>query len=194
MAYGEPPGFQVAFYVGVEGEEAQGVGDRCARLADAARDFFLREAEIFLEALVGGGFFDGVEVLALEVFDECEFEDFAVGGRADDGWCFFEGELEGGAPATFAGDKLEGVADFANDEGLNDAFFADAFDEFLELVGAEFLAWLERTWYDLADGEHLDALAEFFDRGRGSDAGVDECAQAFTECLFYHSWRMPRDG
>ena len=49
----------------VEVEEADGVGDGCAVLANGLGDLVLGEFVVVLEASVGGGLFDGVEVFAL---------------------------------------------------------------------------------------------------------------------------------
>ena len=80
-----------------EVEEAQGVGDGGAGLADALGDLFLGEAGFVGEGAVGEGFFDGVEVGALEVLDEGHLAHFEVGGGADEGGYFLESGLLGGA-------------------------------------------------------------------------------------------------
>jgi hypothetical protein len=58
--------------------------------ADFHGDFFLGEGELAGELGVAEGLFDGVEVFALEVFDEGEFEDGAVIGFAGDDGDFGE--------------------------------------------------------------------------------------------------------
>ena len=65
-------------------QEPQRVGDDGAALADLGGDEFLRELKLADELRVAERFFDGVEVFALEVFDERHLEHGAVVGLADD--------------------------------------------------------------------------------------------------------------
>lgn len=150
--------------IGVEFEQAHGVGDTGAGFADAFGDVVLLHGEFFGEADVAGGFFDGVEVFALKVFDEGHFEHVAIGGFADDNGDGVEAEFFGGAPAAFAGDEFEVVADLADDEWLDDAVLADGFDEFIERGFDEVGAGLERAWGDAVDG-HFAGAAGAFVRG-----------------------------
>ena len=61
-------------------QQAQGIGHHGAALADLAGDFLLRELELLGELRVAVGFLDGVEIFALEIFDERQFEHRAVVG------------------------------------------------------------------------------------------------------------------
>ena len=51
-------------------QESESVGDRGPVLADGFGDLVLRELVEVLESAVGGGFFNRVQVFALEVFDQ----------------------------------------------------------------------------------------------------------------------------
>lgn len=185
----------------VEVEEADGVGDGSATFADFEGDIFLAEMEFLGEAGEGFSFFDGVEVFALEIFDEGEFEDFLIGGFADDEGGFGEARALGGAPASFAGDEFEEIAAFAGDEGLDDAVFFDGENEFVEMFVAEDRAWLERGSDDALEGNDLEPFAIFDGGFWGSDPGIDESAVTFTECCFCHRggedserWRKGNSG
>jgi len=180
----------------VEVEEAHGVGDGGAGLADALGDFLLFEAELACEAGISGSFLDGVEVGALEVFDEGHFEDLAVGGLALDDGDGFEAEFSGGAPAAFAGDEFELSVDAADDEGLDDAVLADRLEEFVEGVVREAGAGLEGAGDDLADRNLADLAIGTAGRGGGGKGGVfaagclsDQRPQSFSQRLPGHGWR-----
>lgn len=171
---------------GGEIEEADGVGDRGAAASDARGDFLLGEGELAGEAGVGLGLLDGVEIGALEVFDERELEDLSVGSLADDGGRVGEAEACGGAPAALAGDELVTRAGrgFPEDERLDDALGPDGLDQLVEVGLAEFLARLERAGSDLGEGDAEDSLSRrgVGDGGghRGGGAGVEKGAQSFA--------------
>ena len=185
----------------VEVEEADGVGDGGATFADFEGDIFLAEMEFLGEASEGFGFFDGVEVFALEIFDEGEFEDFLIGSFANDEGGFGEARALGGTPASFSGNEFEEIAAFAGDEGLDDAVFFDGENEFVEMFVAEDGARLERGSDDAVEGNDLEPFAIFDGGFWGSDAGIDESAVTFTECCFCHRggedserWRKGNSG
>jgi len=108
------------------------------------------------------GFFDGVEVLALEILDEGEFEDFLVGGGADDGGGFQEADFLGGAPAAFAGDELEFIEALPDDEGLDDAVLADGIRPAREAFRRETPCGAGAGGSDVLQLDHLHALAQLW--------------------------------
>ena len=87
------------------------------------------------ELCVTESFFDGVEVLALEIFDKRHLEDGAVVGLAHEDGNFGQARELGGAPAAFSGDQFEIISQGADDEWLNDALFLDGISEFTEGFG-----------------------------------------------------------
>ena len=192
MADGEPLLLEEGLDFRGQVEEAHRVGDGGPALADALGDVFLGEAEVFVQALVGGGLFNGIEILALEILDEGELEDLAVGGFPDDDRSFPELEFGGGTPAAFAGDELVLGAHFADDEGLDDAALADALDEFLQVLDAEIGPRLERAGNDLVERKGLDAFAKFLDGRWSGHPGVDQCTQPSAECWFCHHVALTR--
>ena len=175
---------QPALDAGGQFQQAHGVGDGGAAFADFLGNFVLFQAEFLGKALVGDGFFDRVEVLALDVFDEGELEHLLVPGLADDHGGFLQTELLGGAPAAFTGDQFVFVVAFADDQGLDNAVFADRFDQFQETFAAEFGAGLEGAGNDVAGGDFLNPLAGF--GLGGGHAGLNEGSETFSEGDFRH--------
>ena len=161
-----------------EFQQPHAVGDGGAALADFLGDVVLAEPEFLGKPLVGDGFFNRVEVFALNVFDEREFEHLLVPGFADDNGRFLEAELFGGAPAAFARDELVFAVAFAHDERLDDAMFADRLHEFQQAFSPEVGARLEGTCDDLAGRDFLHPLSGF--RLGGGNAGLDEGSETFA--------------
>ena len=91
--------------------------------------------ELVGEAPVGERFFDRVQILALDVFDQRHLEQrLLLAGRHvahDDRHAQEAGELCG-APAAFAGDDLKSIADLADHDRLDDAVGADRLRELLQ--------------------------------------------------------------
>jgi hypothetical protein len=114
---------------------------------------------LFGELCVTVRLFDGVEVFALQIFDEREFQDRAVVGLAgDDGNLRQIQELRR-APAAFAGDQFKITAALADDERLDDALFADGIGQFAQGILGELFARLQRGRTDFIQGDALHALA-----------------------------------
>ena len=86
----------------------------------------------------GEGNFNGIEVLALNVFDERHLGEFAVVSGAHVSRHSVEPSHSGSAIASFARDNLIGVgAGAAQRERLNDAQFANAHGKFFKRVLVE---------------------------------------------------------
>lgn len=157
-----------------EFEEAEGVGDRGAGFADSLGNGFLAEVELFDESLVSDGAFHGGDVLALDVFDNSDFERCLTGGGADDDGDGFEPGDFGGAEASLSGDEFKLViAEGADDEGLEDAKFADGDGEFFELFLVELGSRLARVG---ADGRYGKFVGGFF------GLFTEELGESFSEC------------
>ncbi len=69
----------------------------------------------------GLGGFDGVEVLALDVLDQRDFQEPVIGDVLDDDRDVREAGEFRGAPAALSRDQLESVTDAADDERLDDS-------------------------------------------------------------------------
>ena len=95
-------------------EQADVVADGDTLLPDALSKLRLRQTMLLDELLVGQGYFDSVEVFALDVLDESKLQQFAFLCRADVcGECLQASQLSC-TPATLTRDDLVG----ARGEGL----------------------------------------------------------------------------
>ena len=65
-------------------QQADGVGDRGAVFSRALRHLLLREMKFIGEALEGVGLLDGIQILALKVFDQRHLERHFIGHVAND--------------------------------------------------------------------------------------------------------------
>lgn len=135
-----------------QAEQAKSVCDGDAASSDALCGFFVRHAVVFREVSVGFGFFQGVEVFSLDVFDERECEGFAVGDITNNHGDFFESGALCGAESSLASDEAEAVVvDGADDEGLNDAGLLNGLCELLEGLFLKVLSRLSRHGFNAVD-------------------------------------------
>ena len=131
---------------------------------------------------VGFGFLDGIQVFALEVFDERHFQHIAVTGGADDDGDFRQPEADAGAPPALAGNQLKAAVYFADDQRLNDAVLADGLDQFGQRFFAQVFARLQRTWEERVERDSAHHLAR---SGGGNDRGhllaADRCVNEISK-------------
>ena len=116
-------------------EQPLEVGDRRAILADRGRNPFLGQVELVGETPVGKRLLNRVQILALDVFDQRHFEQRLLGAWRDVAHHHRHAQQPGdfrGAPAAFAGDDLESIADLAHHDRLDDAVGADRLRELLQ--------------------------------------------------------------
>ena len=85
MTQGEGPLSDEPLYVFGEGKQAQRISNRGSVLSYGLGDLLMGQSKIIDELSVAFRLFDGVEVLALEVFDEGEREQLLVGNVPNDG-------------------------------------------------------------------------------------------------------------
>ena len=78
---------------------------------------FLGQLEVLAKSLIGAGLLHGVEIGALEVFDDGHLKCLLVGDLADDGGDGGFAGLAAGEPAAFAGDELVLYVAFCGSEG-----------------------------------------------------------------------------
>ena len=86
MAGGNDPGPQCFLHCIGQVQQAQRVADVAAGLADSLTDSVLGQAELVDEALIALGLVDRVEILALQVLDQCDGGGIRVRQFADEGW------------------------------------------------------------------------------------------------------------
>ncbi len=139
-------------YVFGEAEQAQQVGDSGAGLAHRLGNLGLGQTKLVLQALQGEGFFHRVEVLALDVLDQCHGDGGIVRNLADDGWNAIEFGNLGGAPAAFAGNQF--IAPFGNrphHHRLHHPLLTDRVRQFLERGGIHVTTGLVTATLDQVD-------------------------------------------
>ena len=93
---------------------------------DAGRDLVLAEPELLDELAIGVRRLERIEVFALEVLDEREFELLAIGELADDGRDPVEAGGLGRAQPALTGDELVAVDRLGDQDRLEDAVLDDA--------------------------------------------------------------------
>ena len=129
-------------------EQAQRIGHMAAALADHGGQFGLRVTELPSQPFIAARLFDGVEIRALNVFDDGEGEGFPVVGLDHHDRHFGEFRRLGGAPAALARDDLVGARHIGNgphDDGLDDPLGADRFGEGGQIAGIELAARVARV-------------------------------------------------
>src|ERR1700744_5773464 len=100
------------------------------------------ELELGYEPLESACFFERVEVLTLDVLDECDSDRGLVGNVADHRWNFAQTCHLRGSPATFTGDDFVALrfpnawhAHRADDDGLDDALRLYGVGQLLQRFG-----------------------------------------------------------
>ena len=84
MALGDFARYEATANFGFELKQPERVCHGCPTLAHTSRRLFLRQAVFVGQTPVGHRFFDGIEVGALNVLDERQFEQFGIGSITDD--------------------------------------------------------------------------------------------------------------
>src|SRR5260370_26305795 len=137
-------------------EQPERLGHGPAVLPDSLRDLTVREVELFGEALETAGFFDGVEVRALEVLDEAQDKLGVIAGVA----AHYRGHGTDArkpcrTPSPLACDQLVAVSAPAHQEWLQHAVLADRFRELPQRFGVKARPHLLMRGPDLVDRAHL---------------------------------------
>src|SRR5260370_829168 len=102
----------------------------CSILSGFCGNLFLRQMKFIRQTFVGARLFDRVEVLALNIFDQCYLERRLVANLTDDcGHSAQSGSLRR-APSTFAGEKLVTRSDSPQYQRLDDSTNADGLSKF----------------------------------------------------------------
>ena len=139
-------------------QKAQRVGDGGAGFAETVREFLLREVVLVHELLHRVRRFDGVEVLALQIFDEAYFADLALRVVLDDGGDAFEPRHLSGAVTAFTrDDHVAAVGVRIDDDGADDAVLADGACKVVQSAFVEELTRLIGVGIDVGKRELADA-------------------------------------
>src|ERR1700739_828805 len=106
MPWRETPVFDEAEDLLFQAQKTRSVADRGPVIAGFCSYFFLGQMQFAHHALLGAGFFDWVEVLALDILDQSYLKRRLIGDFADDRWYTAEACSLSRAPAALAGKKL----------------------------------------------------------------------------------------
>ena len=120
-------------------------------LPDPRRDVVVGEGEVLDQLLVGRGFLERIELLALDVLDDRLLEHRGIVGRTHDRGDRLQPDPARRAPAALAGDQLEPVAARAHEHRLEHTDFADRLRQRGERLLVEVLARLLRVRTDRRD-------------------------------------------
>jgi hypothetical protein len=129
-------------------QKTRGVANGCAVFTGFCGHFFLGQMKFAHQALIGAGFFDRVEVLALNILDEGYFERSLIGDFADDRGHTAQACPLRCAPSAFAGEELIARSNSSQDQRLNDAAYLDRLSELRQGLFRKMSARLIGTWLD----------------------------------------------
>ncbi len=124
--------------------QRHGFGDGRAGAADFLGDVVVRVVEVIGEPLQAVGFFEGREVLALEILDQRKFERFRIVGDFLDAGKLVQARGFRSMIAALTGNNVVGIfaRDVANQQRLQHALlanrigkFANIADKFARLIG-----------------------------------------------------------
>jgi hypothetical protein len=144
VAHGEPFIENVFLDFCGELQEAEQVGDSGSVLTHPLGDVVLGELEFVLEAAIGHGFFNAVEIPPLDVFNEGHFQRFAGGSFPQHDGDFRKACEPCRVPPPLPGEDPVVVRQFpsGHQDGLQHPFFTDRLDQFFQLVVLNLLAGL----------------------------------------------------
>ena len=138
-----------------QGEKTQGVGDGRAAFAQLFGGLLLGVAAFVHQGTDGGGFFDGVQILPLKVFDQGGLHLLLVGQVADDAGNGGKPRQPGSPVTAFAGYDAVAHSVLHHQNGGENARRADAFRQLFQRFLIEILTWLGGVGVDVVNGDLL---------------------------------------
>src|ERR1017187_855928 len=130
MASGEAALSNQLLDIGRKLEEPEEVDDGGAIFTGALSNLIGVEEEFAAQAVKGNGGFDGVQILALDVLDQGDFEQTVVGDFADNNRHRLIASQFGGTPTALTGDQLIACTRPADHQRLDNAVGADGLRQF----------------------------------------------------------------
>ena len=140
-------------------EQAGHIGNMAAALADNLSDLFLGLAEIMGQPGICLRLFKRRQLVALDVFNQCDRERFGIVEVANDHRGFMHLGALGRTPAAFASDdfKIPGIAPRrANDQRLKNTLLADRVGQIAERFIGEVPARLQRIRNKVRNRDHTE--------------------------------------
>ena len=165
MAHAQQSHFKVVLHLHRQLEQTQGVGHRCALLANAVGHGFLGEMAFLDEALVAEGGFDGIQILPLDILHKGHLQHALVVRFADVCGNHTHAGHTARLETAFAADYLVAVfGDLAHRDGLDEPEGADAGGQFFQGLRIKRAAGLERVGFHHVhgDAEHVGSAGGGF--------------------------------
>ena len=151
-------------------EQAQGVCDGRTGLAHPFCHLLLGHAVALHQLLIAGRLLDGVEVLALQVFDQRDLHRLLLIHLPDDDRDLLQARHAAGAPTALACHQLIAAArQGAHQQRLQHAVLPDGIRQLVERLLREDFSRLVAVWLDLAQaqGDHSPAVHRFIVHKQG---------------------------
>ena len=92
-------------------------------LSNTTRSFLLLQTIIICKAQIGPRLFDRIEIFALRVFNQRQFQDLHVTSLPDNYRCLLGTNILGGTSTPFLDNQFVPIVDETSDERLNDPLF-----------------------------------------------------------------------
>ena len=144
-------------HLGGQLQQSQEIGHGTAALANLVAHFLLGHVTFVDEALVGDGHLNGVQVLAMDVFDEGQFKHLLIVSHADEHRNLGQTCHFGGPQSALAGNELVFVvAEFPDRNRLDHTLFLDGLCQLFQGCFVEFRSGLEGVGFDEVDVDFGD--------------------------------------
>ena len=164
-------------------QQPRRVCDGGARFAHALRHIVLRHAVDILQGAVALRLFNGIQILALEVFDQSHLHGALLVRCQDAHRHFLEPGHAAGAPAALARDDLiKSAIERPDRDRLDEPIRPDGFCEHFQCLRVKVLARLVGARLDLLDRQQVGRCLLAF-RLRGRIFLSEERAEAHAETL-----------
>jgi hypothetical protein len=166
-----------------QGKQPHQIGDMAARLVNNPGQRFLAMPVILDKPLISLRFFNGIEILALDILHQRDFQRRRIGEVADDHRHFVQLRTLGCPPAPLAGDDLVAGTGRTDDNGLDQPTCGDRLGKLFERRIVEMAARLAGMRCQCTDRQHAQSGSR---RGTAADRcfALDvahQCAQPAAE-------------
>src|SRR5204863_8793820 len=123
-------------------QEPQRVGHSGPAAPDFQRNVFLPQAKFVSQSRIALGFFDWIEIGALQVFNQRELEHLQVVRGANYGGHRAQADLLRCTTPALPADQFKPRATLTDDERLNDSMLPNGIDQFLQCFAPKILSRL----------------------------------------------------
>ena len=114
--------------------QSEKIGHRRAAFANPGGCLVLGQIQPVNQVLVCLGFFNRIQIFALDVFDQRHFQQFFIADPLDDHRHLGQSRPFGGAQAPFTGDELIAGLVPSHQQRLQDALVFDGFGKLLQVI------------------------------------------------------------